>query len=195
MAPRAYIGATRQYGRANLSTFGPNPTFTNGPRCCVAAHHSGRFIAELLGEVRRDVEAALPDNHRLALTWFRATIRAGWFGRKTSLANCPRCRSVAGVAVPMNLIACIHRLHYTKGSGVSSGSTIPKSSAEIAIPLSIKALYVAWVTGTPQISLSVGIVHFPNWIRAMYQSRILIAMRFRGVGCNAYNRALLLPPS
>ena len=45
------------------------------------------WASEMRGEVRRDVEAALPDHQRLALRWFRATIRAGWFGRKPSLTH------------------------------------------------------------------------------------------------------------
>lgn len=45
------------------------------------------WASELRGEVRPDVEAGLPLRQRLALRWFRATILAGWFGRKPSMLH------------------------------------------------------------------------------------------------------------
>lgn len=45
------------------------------------------WASELRGEVRPDVEASLPLRQRLALRWFRATVYAGWFGRKPSMLH------------------------------------------------------------------------------------------------------------
>lgn len=45
------------------------------------------WASDMRGEVRPDVEARLPLRQRLALRWFRATIFAGWFGRKPSLLH------------------------------------------------------------------------------------------------------------
>lgn len=45
------------------------------------------WASEMRGEVRPDVEEALPLRQRLALRWFRATVHAGWFGRKPSPAH------------------------------------------------------------------------------------------------------------